>query len=90
MRRRQPARRLCRDGPHRRGAPLGELAALRTDPAERDAAVARLRGLLLDAAERGRLAARGRELVDGRGRERVADALLRTLPAAPHRDGGRP
>lgn len=70
--------------------PLGELAALRTDPAERDAAVARLRGLLLDAAERGRLAARGRELVDGRGRERVADALLRTLPAAPHRDGGRP
>lgn len=39
-------------------------------------AIGALRALLTDAAARAALAARGHALIDGRGRERVADALL--------------
>ncbi|MFG2002631.1 PseG/SpsG family protein [Spirillospora sp. NPDC048911] len=46
------------------------------DPAVRTQAIATLRRLLLDPAERDALARRGHGLIDGRGRERVADALL--------------
>ncbi len=54
-------------------AGLGSLDAMRTNPA---AATAALRSLLLDPAERDRLRAAGWRLVDGKGRQRVADALL--------------
>lgn len=57
-------------------AGLGLLSALQTDPTS---AVPMLKRLLTDSAERGRLARAGWELVDGRGRERVADALLRLI-----------
>ncbi len=56
--------------------PCGRLAGLRADPAAREACVAVLRRLLTDPGHRAELRARGRALVDGRGRERVADALL--------------
>ncbi|TDW70846.1 spore coat polysaccharide biosynthesis predicted glycosyltransferase SpsG [Kribbella pratensis] len=55
-------------------AGLGLLSALETDASS---AVTTLKRLLTDPAERGRLASAGWALVDGRGRERVADALLR-------------
>jgi spore coat polysaccharide biosynthesis predicted glycosyltransferase SpsG len=45
-------------------------------------AVAVLHGLLTDPAARMTLAARGHGLIDGRGRERVATALLSTLSPA--------
>ncbi|MFD7153829.1 PseG/SpsG family protein [Kribbella sp. NPDC059898] len=54
-------------------AGLGLLSALQEDPASADQTLKRL---LTDPVERGRLARAGWELVDGRGRERVADALL--------------
>ncbi|GAA1112881.1 UDP-2,4-diacetamido-2,4,6-trideoxy-beta-L-altropyranose hydrolase [Kribbella jejuensis] len=54
-------------------AGLGLLSALQHDPTSADQTLKRL---LTDPAERGRLARAGWELVDGRGRERVADALL--------------
>lgn len=57
----------------RAAAGLGLLSALQEDPASADQMLKRL---LTDPAERGRLARAGWELVDGRGRERVADALL--------------
>ncbi|TCC12242.1 PseG/SpsG family protein [Kribbella soli] len=57
-------------------AGLGLLSALQADPAS---AVPMLKRLLTDSAERGRLARAGWELVDGRGRERVADALLQLI-----------
>jgi spore coat polysaccharide biosynthesis predicted glycosyltransferase SpsG len=58
---------------------LGSLAELSRDPAE---ARRGLRTLLADADVRAVLAERGAALVDGRGRERVASALL-DLSAAP-------
>lgn len=57
-------------------AGLGLLSALQTDMSS---AVPTLKRLLTDSAERGRLASAGWELVDGRGRERVADALLQLI-----------
>ncbi|WP_285773412.1 hypothetical protein [Microtetraspora sp. NBRC 13810] len=51
----------------------GLAAGLGTDPR---AAVPLLRRLIADPAARGPYGRRGRDLVDGRGRERVADALL--------------
>ncbi|MBO0826802.1 MAG: hypothetical protein J2P24_03390 [Streptosporangiales bacterium] len=54
-------------------AGLGALDDLRTRP---DAAAMRLARLLTDPAERTRLRRTGWHLVDGRGRRRVADALL--------------
>ncbi|WP_040157612.1 PseG/SpsG family protein [Nigerium massiliense] len=57
--------------------PAGKLTALREDAGSRAASVAQLTRLLEDPALRERLASRGRGLVDGRGRERVADAVER-------------
>lgn len=57
-------------------AGLGLLSALQQDRSSADQVLERLLG---DPAERGRLARAGWELVDGRGRERVADALLRLI-----------
>ncbi|MFF0338626.1 PseG/SpsG family protein [Kribbella sp. NPDC004875] len=57
-------------------AGLGLLSALAADTSS---AVPVLKRLLTDSTERGRLARAGWELVDGRGRERVADALLRLI-----------
>ncbi|NIK54928.1 spore coat protein [Kribbella shirazensis] len=54
-------------------AGLGLLSALQQDVSSADHILKRL---LIDPAERGRLARAGWDLVDGRGRERVADALL--------------
>lgn len=56
--------------------PLGRLDALRQDPEARAAAGTVLAELLTSESLRMRHAARGLSLVDGRGRERVADALL--------------
>jgi spore coat polysaccharide biosynthesis predicted glycosyltransferase SpsG len=58
---------------------LGHVAALRDHEPTRTAASARLGTLLRDPGARARLAARGVAEVDGRGRERVADALCRQL-----------
>ena len=55
-------------------AGLGQLGHLGPD------AVATLRGLLTDPARRTELAGRAWAAVDGRGVERVADALLATVP----------
>ena len=55
---------------------LGSLDALRSDEAARAAAVAGLTTTLQDTGVRTRRAARAQALLDGRGRERVADALL--------------
>ena len=54
-------------------AGLGLLSALKADVTSADQTLKRL---LTDPAERGRLARAGWDLVDGRGRERGADALL--------------
>jgi hypothetical protein len=54
-------------------AGVGVLSQLKADPST---AAAVLKRLLSDPAERARLAAAGWELVDGKGRARVADALL--------------
>jgi spore coat polysaccharide biosynthesis predicted glycosyltransferase SpsG len=56
-------------------AGLGRLDALGTDPAVAAEALSALRGLLTTPEERARLAARAWSAVDGRGRERVADAV---------------
>lgn len=56
--------------------PLGRLDALRQDPVARASAGAVLAELVTNASARAQQAARGHSLVDGRGRERVADALL--------------
>ena len=58
---------------------LGHVAALRDHEPTRSAATARLVTLLRDPSARAGLAARGLAEVDGRGRERVADALCRHL-----------
>ncbi len=58
-------------------AGLGELDILKGSPEARQHATAILAKLLLQPSLRAEMAARGRELVDGRGRERVADALQR-------------
>lgn len=62
--------------------PVGILEQLRVDPSAREQAVEQLGRLLDDSAWRHRLAVRGQQLVDGRGRERVAD-LLEGLPGRP-------
>ncbi|MEU4193018.1 spore coat protein [Kribbella sp. NPDC026611] len=54
-------------------AGVGVLSDLQADPSS---AAGVLKQLLTEPAERARLAAAGWELVDGKGRERVADALL--------------
>jgi spore coat polysaccharide biosynthesis predicted glycosyltransferase SpsG len=59
--------------------PFGHLSALRGDEAARSAAVAVLDRLLSDPGRQSRLARAGMSLVDGRGRARVADALLGVL-----------
>ena len=64
-------------------APLGSLADLRDDRAAAFAATTRLGELLTSPQARLDLARRGRELVDGAGRERVADALLAAIEARP-------
>jgi spore coat polysaccharide biosynthesis predicted glycosyltransferase SpsG len=56
--------------------PLGRLDALRQDPAARASAGEVLAALVTSPQARSVLAARGLSLVDGCGRERVADALL--------------
>jgi len=56
--------------------PLGRLDALRQDPVARAAAGTVLAELLTNPSARMEQAARGLSLIDGRGRERVADALL--------------
>ena len=58
---------------------LGHVATLSDHEPTRTAATARLRTLLRDPGARARLAAGGFAAVDGRGRERVADALCRHL-----------
>ena len=54
-------------------AGVGVLSDIAADPS---AAAAVLKRLLTDSAERARLAAAGWELVDGKGRERIADVLM--------------
>jgi spore coat polysaccharide biosynthesis predicted glycosyltransferase SpsG len=61
-------------------AGAGVLSELKQDPSS--SAVV-LKRLLTDPAERARLAAAGWELVDGKGRTRVADALLDRLRVPP-------
>ncbi len=67
--------------------PAGELTRLRTDDAARAASVEVLSSLISDEALRRRLSDAGRVLVDGRGRERVADAMesLVGVPPPEHR-----
>ncbi|MBQ1024098.1 spore coat protein [Micromonospora sp. C95] len=60
-------------------AGLGELPALAGDPAAVRAAAGTLAGLLDDGARRAELSARAWAAVDGRGRERVVDAVLDAL-----------
>ncbi|MEU0095529.1 spore coat protein [Kribbella sp. NPDC006257] len=55
---------------------VGVLSDLKADPTE---AAAVLRKLLTDPVERARVAAAGWQLVDGRGRVRVADALFHLI-----------
>jgi spore coat polysaccharide biosynthesis predicted glycosyltransferase SpsG len=55
---------------------VGVLPDLKVDPSP---AAAVLRRLLLDPVERARVAAAGWNLVDGRGRSRVADALFQLI-----------
>ena len=55
---------------------IGRLDELRTDAVARDNAVRDLATLLHDDERRAVMSARGWALVDGHGRERVADALL--------------
>ncbi|GAA2742828.1 hypothetical protein GCM10009868_14300 [Terrabacter aerolatus] len=55
--------------------PVGVLSALRDDPAARSTAVEALHRLVEDPAARLELTDRGQRLVDGRGRQRVADAI---------------
>jgi spore coat polysaccharide biosynthesis predicted glycosyltransferase SpsG len=57
-------------------APLGALQQLQDDPGARRAASELLTRLLTDSGARRALATKGLAEVDGRGRERVADALL--------------
>lgn len=56
---------------------LGDADAARTDDVVR-----RARDLLADAPARARMAAAGRALVDGRGADRVTEAVLRVVQAA--------
>ncbi len=58
-------------------AGLGELGTLKEIPEARQNATAILAELLQQPSRRAKMAARGRDLVDGRGRQRVADALQR-------------
>lgn len=57
-------------------APAGELNALRTDSRARQDCIASLAQAISDGALRKQRAIRGQELLDGRGRIRVADALM--------------
>ncbi len=65
-------------------AGLGLLEELRTDA---EPSVQALRGLLVDAPARSRLREAARQLVDGQGRVRVADASLRLVGSRADRDG---
>lgn len=56
---------------------LGELNDLKSSPEARQIATDVLAKLLQQPSRRARMAAIGRDLVDGRGRQRVADALQR-------------
>lgn len=67
--------------------PGGRLDDLRSDEDARAATVAVLARLLSDAEHRAALAAAGPRLVDGRGRERVVDALERAVGRARVRRG---
>lgn len=58
-------------------AGVGHLTSLRDDETARSAAVAELRATFTDPELRRARAQRGQALLDGRGRERVADALAR-------------
>ena len=58
---------------------LGHIAALRDHEPTRRAATAMLRTLVRDTGARDRLTLRGLAEVDGRGRERVADALCEAV-----------
>lgn len=64
-------------------AGLGELDALRIPGTAVDAAREALTELLTDDASRLRWQQRGRSLVDGRGRVRVADTLMRLIGSGP-------
>ncbi|MDQ1586738.1 MAG: hypothetical protein QOH80_2103 [Actinomycetota bacterium] len=64
-------------------APLGRLSELEQDEAARDEATRVLGRLAVDPTARLELSDRGRSRVDGRGRERVADALLRLSDPSP-------
>lgn len=61
--------------------PFGHLSRLRGDEAVRSAAVAVAEALLSDPERQESLATAGMSLVDGRGRARVADALLGAVAA---------
>ncbi|GAB3875535.1 PseG/SpsG family protein [Terrabacter terrigena] len=61
--------------------PFGHLSQLRDDEAVRSTAVAVLDMLLSDPERQAALASAGMSLVDGRGRARVADALLGAVAA---------
>ena len=63
--------------------PVGLLSELRDDARARSAGIAALRGLLDDPPGLRALAERGQALVDGRGRQRVADALAYHLSDRP-------
>ena len=61
--------------------PFGHLSELRGDERARSDAVSVLERLLSDHGRQGALAAAGMSVVDGRGRARVADALLGAIAA---------
>lgn len=63
-------------------AGIGDLAALREDDAARRVAIDTLAATLGDPPVRRRRAERAQAMLDGRGRERVADALLALRAAA--------
>jgi spore coat polysaccharide biosynthesis predicted glycosyltransferase SpsG len=60
---------------------LGMLETLRRDPGARSRAVAILQRLLNDPVEQAERAKRGMALIDGKGRTRVADALIAAVVA---------
>lgn len=66
----------------RLAAPVGVLGDLTGDAVARRAAVEVLSQLCTDPASRTALAVRAWRLVDGHGRERVADALYRAMPGS--------
>lgn len=61
---------------------LGSLSDLRDDPVARESAAARLRELLVSDSKRIAMAVHAQQLVDGRGRVRVADAVDELMAAS--------